>query len=34
MKTEVDTLCRELEFILEGNASPVTPFKIIVKNLP
>ena len=34
MKSEMDTLTRELEFILEGNASPVVPFQIIVKNLP
>jgi hypothetical protein len=34
MKSEIENLCRELEFILEGNASPVTPFQIIIKNSP
>ena len=33
LKNEIETLTRELEFILEGNASPVVPFQIIVKNL-
>ncbi len=32
MKSEIDTLCRELEFILESNASPVVPFQVILKN--
>ncbi|MFZ1451386.1 MAG: hypothetical protein WAT20_01715, partial [Ferruginibacter sp.] len=34
IKNEIDNLCRELEFILDGNASPVTPFQIIIKNSP
>jgi hypothetical protein len=32
MKTEMDNLYRELEFSLQGNASPVYPFRIIINN--
>lgn len=30
MKPEIDNLCRELEFILQANASPVYPFRVNV----
>jgi hypothetical protein len=32
MKNEMDNVCRELEFILKKNASPVVPFQIIVNS--
>jgi hypothetical protein len=31
MKNEMDNLCRELEFILQNNASPIYPFRVIVQ---